>query len=388
MPNPIVPKFNASTAQLTGPTTTQALLLTTGEIATNVDQGDLYIKMRDGSIRNLTPVHSVNTASGLSLVSSEIKALYNTQIASAVDSVTVGGATSHPASYWQGKTVVEVLDAMLFPDLAPTYTVPTLSISGGVSGVKEVGTTITQNFTVEGHKNDAGAFQTLTIQKNGSPATASGITTASLTNITDQYGQTNPNNPNQKYTTGLDTTSVTVAEGNTSWVGYATYDAGSAKNNNKGVTDTRTPAVRTTSAPQAADSSGNFASGSLTVNGIYPYFYGKSTSATKPTAAGLATAIANGTTGTKVVAVGSGTLSVTYNASGEYIWIAVPSSYPNKTKWYNTALNNGTIGAGQTFLDPTTADVDSPNNYWNGVEYKFYISDFKTTTEGALQFQQ
>lgn len=387
MPNPIVPKYNFSTAQLTGPTTTQALSLTTGEIVTNIDQGDLYIKMRDGSIRNLTPVHSVNTASGLSLESSEIKALYNTQIASAVESVTVGGATSHPASYWQGKTVVEVLDAMLFPDLDPTYTVPTLSISGGVSGVQEVGSTITQNFTVEGRKNDAGIFDTLTIQKNGSPATTLGMTTASLTDIPDQYGQPNPNSPNQKYTTGLSTTSVTVAEGNTSWVGYATYDAGSAKNNNKGVTDTRPADVRTTSAPQAADSSGTFASGSLTVNGIYPYFYGKSTSATKPTAADLATAIAANTE-TKVVAVGSGTLSVTYNASGEYIWIAVPSSYPNKTKWYNTALNNGTIGAKQTFLDPTTANVNSPDGYWNGVGYKFYISDFKTTTSGALQFQE
>jgi hypothetical protein len=395
MPNPIVPKFNASSTQLTGPTTTQALSLTTGEIATNIDQGDMYIKMRDGSIRNLTPVHSVNTASGLSLVSSEIKALYNTQIASMVESVTVGGATARPASSWQGKTVVEVLDTILFPDLDPTYTVPTLSISGGVSGVQEVGTTINQNFTLTGYKNDAGVFETLLIKDGSGNSVGASMTstTDSDANIATQFGYSDPNNDNVRYTTSLSTQSVEVAPNSNSWTGYATYAAGLPKQNNKGATDSRSAQVRSVNAPQAAESnSANFASSTRSVSGIYPYFYG--TSDTDLTADDVVNAIEAGSQTARVLDAG-GTLSIPYNTtSPKFVWLAVPATYPAKNRWYLSDFSQNPIGANQFILAPVSKNVTSPSfkadgstPRWSNISYKIYISSYASDVPSATPLQ-
>jgi hypothetical protein len=386
MANPIVPKYNANTSQITGPTTTQIASLTTGELVSNLTNGDLYIKMHNGDLRNLTPIHTVNTASGLTLESNEIKSLYNTQIGSLVDSVVVGGAASHPASYWQGKTVVEVLDTILFPDLNPTYTSPTISISGGVSGTHEVGSTINQTLTATGDSNDAGAFATLIIvDASGNAITNTGLTTTDIADVADQYGFANPND-NNRYTTQLDTQSVTVSAGSQSWRARATYGAGQAKKNNKGVTDSRTAALRTTTAPQAAETNAaNFASSALTVNGIYPYFWGKSN--TLPTTTTVGGEIVMGTAN-KVVADSNGTLSVTFAASNQYIWFAIPNGSTSKTKWYVNDTNQGNIGTSSDLFGAVQVDaVDSPDGYWNMQNYKIYISNYATQTSGAMQLR-
>lgn len=61
MPNPIVPKYNANPASSTPP---PALALTTGEIASNLTSGSLYLKMYDGSVVDVGPVKSVNSSTG------------------------------------------------------------------------------------------------------------------------------------------------------------------------------------------------------------------------------------------------------------------------------------------------------------------------------------
>ena len=139
------------------------------------------------------------------------------------------------------------------------------------------------------------------------------------------------------------------------------------------------------SAPQAAGT--NFTSDTDSVTGIYPYFWGKISS--QPSAANIATYIENGTGGsTKVLATSTGTVSVTFNASAQYIWLAIPSSSTNKTKWYNTGLNNGSIGAGQFILAPVeNYNVNSPDSYWTGVAYDIYISSGATETSGAIEFR-
>jgi hypothetical protein len=61
MNNPVVPKRNLSQANASAPSPAD---LTTGEIATNLTSGDLYIKLYDGSIVNAGPVKSVNGSTG------------------------------------------------------------------------------------------------------------------------------------------------------------------------------------------------------------------------------------------------------------------------------------------------------------------------------------
>ena len=307
--------------------------------------------------------------------------LYQTAISNSVNSIAVGGAPIQNAQTWSTFTVSQVFDAILFPTIGPTYTTPTISLSGTASGTVEVGSTITQTMTLTGTKNDAGAFLALYIQRNSSNiATISSPSGTATTNIAPQYGYSDPNNQNYYYTLS-NTDTATATTGTFTWSGYGNYSAGVAKLTNKGQTDANGAQVRSTVYPQAAST--GFASGSYSVTGIYPYFWG--VSSTQPTAASIASAIQAGTAN-KVLAVGSGTLTVTFNASSQYVWLAVQNSYATKTTWYNTALNNGSIGAGQFILSPVTQAVTSPTSLWSGVNYNMYISGYSTTTSGSIQF--
>ena len=307
---------------------------------------------------------------------------YATSISDTVSSIAVGGATAELASVWKARTIVQALDQILFPDVAPTYTIPTLSLSGSQSGTKEIGSTISQALTLTATENDAGIFTALAITRNASSiSSVSSPTGSATTDIAAQFGYTDPNNPNNQYTLSF-TDNYTVAGGTTTWSGTSAYNAGLAKQNNKGAADGRTAAVRSVNAPQA--SSSTLTPSSTTVTGIYPYFWGKSS--TEPTAATVAAAIQAGTA-TKVLTAASGTLTITPNATSEYIWIAHETSYTTKTKWYNTALNNGDIGAGNFILSPVSQSVTSPEAYWSGVTFKIYISGYATNTSGSYEFR-
>lgn len=61
MPNPIVPKYNANPASTAAPS---AGALTTGELASNLTSGRLYLKLHDGSVADVVPVKTVNTQTG------------------------------------------------------------------------------------------------------------------------------------------------------------------------------------------------------------------------------------------------------------------------------------------------------------------------------------
>lgn len=120
----------------------------------------------------------------------------------------------------------------------------------------------------------------------------------------------------------------------------------------------------------------------ITINTLYPYFYGKSS--TQPTAASIAAEIQAGTA-TKVLADANGTVSIGYNANGEFIWFAHIGT--TKTKWYFTELNSGNIGNGNFINTPVLQNVISPQGYWANTQYKIYISSGQTSTTGALQFR-
>lgn len=362
-------------------------------------QGDLILTYEDSSSLNVgqvvgytgsagaagspgeSGIAAVEENSGLSLTDDILSTTYNTLISDAVESVSVGGATSAPASTWKNKNIVQVLDTILFPDLYSTYTVPTISISGNQSGTKEIGQTINQSLTLTATENDAGVFTQLLIKRGATTlSTDVSPTGVAVANIADQYGYTNPNNPNLRYAASYTDTFV-VTSGTTSWSGTGSYDAGLAKKNNKGVDDDRPFVVRSTSAPQAAST---FNSNAVSVNGIYPYFWG--VSSTQPTTSTIASEIVAGISN-KVLSSSTGTVAITFNAVAEYVWFAHFASYTTKTRWYNTELNQGAIGAGNFILSPISQGVDSPDGYWNNVLFSIYISDASTLTEGSIQFR-
>ncbi len=316
---------------------------------------------------------------GLAVTDNTLTTIYNSLISDDVQSIAVGGAEAQSASVWKSKNIVEVLDTILFPDVLPTYTIPTTSLTG-TSGTREIGSSVTQSLTFAGVENDAGAFTVLTIIRNSTQlATVTAPTPQSAADIVAQFGYVDPNNPNRSYSLSFSDAYVIVS-GVTTWSGSGSYQAGLPKQNNKGVTDTRTSQVRSLNAPQSA----SFLSSSISVTGIYPYFWGKS--ATQPTTSSIAATIAAGLA-TKVLTAADGTVTITYNAVGEYVWLAHAASYTNKTKWYNTELNQGNIGPGNFILTPVVTAVTSPESYWSGVSFDIYISDGATTTDGALQFR-
>jgi hypothetical protein len=320
--------------------------------------------------------------SGLAISGGQLTTIYNTLIGDSVDNVPTGGAGATGAITWKNKSLVETLDAILFPDLLPSYSAPTIELTASQSGIREVGTYLNQTLTLTGIKNDAGAFSSLTITKNGSTLhNTNSPTIQAAPEVSNEFGIINNNNPNYRYIASYTDNSI-ASHGLYTWAGYGSYSAGVNKKNNKGILDTRTALVRSANAPQA--SSTGYNSNDVTLNVIYPYFYG--VSSVQPSALNIATAIQAGETN-KVLEVSSEDVTVTFNADGEYVWLAIPSIYPIKTKWQNTEFNKGNIGAGQFILLPVEYTINSPDAYWTGESYQIYISSSATRTENSITFK-
>ncbi len=79
------------------------------------------------------------------------------------------------------------------------------------------------------------------------------------------------------------------------------------------------------------------------------------------------------TGGTSITINGDQTLIIPYNSSpDDYIWLAIPSSLPDRKTWYVSDLNQGQIGG----------IVDDGGNLFPDAEisggYKFYIANYQT----------
>lgn len=293
--------------------------------------------------------------------SSELRTKYNTLVADNVTSQSINKLTPKAASVWKTKTIVEVLDEILFPASLPTYTIPTIVLSDTLVSIQEVGDTVTNNFTLIGTKNDAGNFTSLRILEG-----------------TTQIASSSPS-PGPSATLSYAHT-FEVEPGITTWVGKGSYNQGARKFDSQGVEDTRPYALLSTNNPQQANS--DFTSNSTSIDGIYPYYYGTSTTKLSPT---QIRDIIQGGGGNKTLIKADGTITITFNANDKYIWFAHAQAYPSKTKWYGDQINNGNIGGSTDFINsPSTILITSP--YWS-VNYLTYISDYSTNTVGALQFR-
>jgi hypothetical protein len=366
-------------------------LLTAGANITITTVGPITtISSTGGGGSSYTPVPNGGIDIDASVIPNTIATIYDTAIGNSVMSIPVGGAGSLPASTWKTKTIVQALDAILFPQALPTYTVTSISLTGSASTLVEVGAVVSQTLNLYAYKNDAGnpanpGYTKLEIYRGISLISSTTNPVASpFTNIPGQFGYANPNSPNKQYLKTFTDIGIPILSGTTSWSGKGDYNAGLPKQDNFGAFDTRTPAVRNPNAPQAAEV--GFTSNSVSVTGIYPYYVYKSTSPISPT--DMVNALASGAA-TGYLAYSTGTIVIPApTANGQYVAVAYPATSTTKTIWYVNALNTGTIPGG-VFGAATVASCNSLNypavsplgGIWNNILYKIHVT---TGSGGAI----
>lgn len=220
----------------------------------------------------------------------------------------------------EGLTFSELFDLIFFPPINPTA-----SLSGSGNKKVEVGTTISPVLTGTFNQGSAGSVTSLSLERNSSQiATVNPYTDTNLTSATP-----------------------------------ATFTYQMTFN-------------------YAADilPSGSINTNNVSYDFIYPIFYGISNDNNIDASDIIA--------GTKVVSDDT-TPTVTFGASSsQYSWIAVPASFPTFTSWFVTALNNGGIGAGNTFGSPSTISVTTSE--WSNVNYELYITNFTTEFNEPVTF--
>jgi hypothetical protein len=250
---------------------------------------------------------------------------------SSPSNVTVGGVPSGTNLY--GRSVTSILQDMFVTYLSPTFS--SFSISGQ-STTLEVGATLSGSKSFTWSTSNSSNVQTNSVQIR-------------------------------------DVTANTVIASGLANDGSESVSIGTISNSSPMSQAWRAEATNTNSV--------NFNSSNFTVSSIYPYFYGKSSSAITADQSLI-------NSGTKVVASSNGTISITYNsASDEKIWFAIPSTSTSKTVWYVTALNNGSIGGAENFIGSLeTVEIDSPSVLWSDVNYKIYIANYASAV-GVIEFR-
>jgi hypothetical protein len=286
---------------------------------------------KDGTTDDKLVVKTSGAAGGDDLIDAEFEVLGTTI-----------GSYAPGSKVLKGEKVEDVIKKILQKRIGAVYTGPTLTASGWPAALMEIGApvaafTITPTF----NKNDGGDLTGYVYKKDGADATAS--------------------------------IAAYTAKASTAFNVDATYGDGPIKKDNMGVDD------------PAGQIKAGTVSTSFTQSAIYPYFWGVST--TKPTAASVQSAL-TAKTGNKQLASSSGNISITFGASGQYLWFAIPSGSTSKSKWYVGESNKGNIGsASDLFNAAVPADLNSGDSYWSAIGYKIYISNYATTTSGAMQLQ-
>ena len=269
------------------------------------------------------PAPTTPSNSGLSITGNTLATAYNTAIADGVVSVSVGGAPAAPASAWKSKSLVQVLDDILFPTiLASIGSAKSLTLAvSGASGTLEIGSSHSRTL--------AASFTRGTILDGNGSTNATPLVGAATGYTFTGTGISSTSQAGNELTF-----TTAVVSGSNNWAVTATHAAGTgAYFDNKGVAGTNLDAQRASGT--ATDSTS-----APTITGVHPYYYLKS--ASPISAAAMVAAIQNGTA-TKVIAASTGTLSIPYAPSAEYLAVAYPSTSTTKTRYFVTALDNGAI---------------------------------------------
>ena len=282
----------------------------------------------------------------------------SSETTSDVTSTTTVGAINAGETIPAGTNIQELTELLLNKTFYPTFVNPTFNLTNN-AGLREVGSsfnvTLTFNFDrgkILG-KLDNGIWNPTMLQDY-----RAGIATSYLLN-----GVSGSNNSASF--------NVTTILGTNTLNGSVTYGIGAqpkdSKNNNF-----ESPFPAGTSPIQ-----------STSFEGIYPYFYYKSTSPITP--AIMQSAIANGQA-TKVLASSTGTITIPFAANGEYIAVAYPATSTTKTIWYVNALDNGEIPGG-LLGGINILPCNSPTNLWSNVNFKIHVSAGLITQPNPIQLK-
>lgn len=283
---------------------------------------------------------------------------------------TVGGLISGSTIY--GSNVANILEEILVPTLNPTLTNPSSTLSINPSDILyEVGSNINIDMT--------GTFDGGLI----SPAYCgvSGVRSGAVV-CYDYHVWGAPQTYSSSWLTNtVSLSSHTITIGNNTISGCVYYASGVQPLNSSG---------GNYCSPLP---SGHTQSNSINILGIYPYYYGTYSSnnacsgCDRPS--GSASLII---LGTKVVESSLSDICVNFNSAGDdYLWFAIPSTSTAKTIWYNSPINNGSIGGGishgcNLFPNPISI-ANVSNGCWGGVTYNMYISNYQTEVTTIIELR-
>jgi hypothetical protein len=250
-----------------------------------------------------------------------------------------------------GCNLSKIIEMMVAPVLYPILIPPNSSLSlSPTTTIFEIGCSIAFTGTINFNRGGV------------SPVYCGG--TQYRTGIADCYVFTDMSGLQYSGVTNSCTmSSIIISSGNNTAFGVVDYSAGIAPTKSDG------------NLMSGCTCSADTISSCAVVCGIYPYFYGNSSSA--PTAGSTLL-----TTGTNCIFDSSNSVVVNYNVTSKYIWLATPAISITKTKWEgsNAPTTNTESIPGGLFNVPTTVLVNSPSSCWSGINYKFYISNYPTST--------
>ena len=282
----------------------------------------------------------------------------SSETTSDVTSTTTVGAINAGETVPAGTNIQELTELLLNKTFYPTFVNPTFGLTNN-AGLREVGSSFNVSLTFNFNRGqilgklDNGIWNPTMLQDY-----RAGIATSYLLN-----GVSGSNNSASF--------NVTTILGTNTLTGSVTYGIGAqpkdSKNNNF-----ESPFPAGTSPIQ-----------STSFEGIYPYFYYKSTSPITP--AIMQSAIANGQA-TKVLASSTGTITIPFEANGEYIAVAYPATSTTKTIWYVNALDNGVIPGG-LLGGVNTLPCNSPTGLWNNINFKIHVSAGLITQPNPIQLK-
>lgn len=287
--------------------------------------------------------------------------------------VTVGGINGEVSGitgsgyYLYNKNIADILQDMLAPILLPTFTNPSSS------------------FTI---------YPSTLIYQVGDTINLTGTSVFDRGTIVPAYGTSG-------FRSGVATAYEFIIQGNSYFTGSTNYyinsyivSGGSNVISNKVYYAQGEQPYDNSGTPYSTPlPSGITSLSTITINGIYPYFYGKVASGNVGSGVNRPSATASLITGgTSVVELSDDTISIDFNSTNDdYIWFAIPVGSTSKTKWYINSVNNGNIGGsvssgGNLFPDPNSVTGVS-TTYWSGQEYKLYISNYQTELSDTIEFR-
>ena len=282
----------------------------------------------------------------------------SSETTSDVTSTTTVGAINAGETIPAGINIQDLTELLFNKTFYPTYSNHSFSLINN-AGIREVGSSFNITLTFNFNRGQIlGKLVGGIWKENEKQADRLGTATSYLLN-----GSSSANNSASF--------NVTTILGTNILSGSVAYGIGAQPKDSKG-NNFESPFPAGTSPIQ-----------STSFEGIYPYFYYKSTSPITPEI--MQSAIANGQA-TKVLASSTGTITIPFAANGEYIAVAYPATSTTKTIWYVNALDNGEIPGGLLGV-ANTLPCNSPTNLWNNVNFKIHVSAGLITQPNPIQLK-